>query len=287
VGRSAYLAPAARAQAVAMLVDVSDCIGCKACEVACKQWNQNKAETPAYTGSYQSHTNLSSVTWTLVRFREGKKANGDMDWTFHKYNCMHCTDAECIEACPVGALFHSDNGVVNLDFDKCTGCGYCEEECPYDAVHVNAQLWNTKKKAGKCTLCYDRITNGLNPACVQACPTDCIKYGARDELIRWGQERVATLKRRGYPNATLYGVNEKDGLHELYVLTDTPAAFGLQSEEEGRSEGREFSKRAFVGRWVRPAGKVLLGSMLFGLLANLIVNRFVGLKETKDGEDRA
>jgi formate dehydrogenase iron-sulfur subunit len=264
----------------AMLVDVSACIGCKACEVACKQWNRNPAEVTPFTGSYQSHSNLTAATWTVIKFREGRTSEGAVNWTFQKHNCMHCTEAGCVMACPVEALFYADNGVVNLDFDKCIGCGYCEQACPFDAVHVDRQLWDTVKKAGKCTLCYDRITNGLPPACVKACPTDCIKYGAHADLVAWGQERVAALKKQGFANAYLYGATELGGLHELYVLTDSPDRFGLPVEPR-------ISKRVYVWqRMVKPIGKAVLGTMLFALLANLIVNRFVDL-EAEGGDHGA
>ncbi|HYF91467.1 MAG TPA: 4Fe-4S dicluster domain-containing protein [Symbiobacteriaceae bacterium] len=272
MGRSSLLGTPARATEAAMLVDISDCIGCKACEVACKQWNRNPAEMAPFQGSYQSHPNLTASTWTLINFRETVRDSGDVVWTFQKHNCMHCSEAGCVMVCPVDALRHDEYGIVNLDFDKCIGCGYCEQACPYDAVHVDAQLWNTNKKAGKCTLCFDRITNGLSPACVQACPTDCIKYGARDELIRWGKERVDLLRKRGFPAATLYGADELGGLHQLYVLTDSPDKFGLPVAPV-------ISKRIFIWqRWLKPIGKVLVGTMLFGLFANLVVNRFIGLK---------
>ncbi|HWI65298.1 MAG TPA: 4Fe-4S dicluster domain-containing protein [Symbiobacteriaceae bacterium] len=272
MGRSSQIAPVAKAAAAAMLVDISDCIGCKACEVACKQWNRNPAEMAAFQGSYQSHANLTAATWTLIKFRESVTPKGDVSWTFQKHNCMHCTEAGCVMACPVDALFYEENGVVNLNAEKCIGCGYCEQACPFDAVHVDAQLWNTNKKAGKCTLCFDRIVNGLNPACVQSCPTDCIKFGDRQELIKWGSARVGVLRQRGFANATLYGANELGGLHELYVLTDTPDKFGLPAQPE-------ISKRIFLWqRSLKPIGKVLVGTMLFGLFANLVVNRFIGLK---------
>lgn len=261
-----------------MLVDVSACIGCKACEVACKQWNRNPAEMSRFTGSYQSHPNLTASTWTLIKFRESVTAERKVSWTFQKHNCMHCTEAGCVMVCPTDALFYEDNGVVNLNVDKCIGCGYCEQACPFDAVHVDTQLWNTDKKAGKCTLCFDRISNGLPPACVAACPTDCIKYGSQASLLEWGRERVNQLRQRGVTNATLYGATELGGLHELYVLTDTPDKFGLPVAPK-------ISKRVYL--WqnaVKPVGKVLLGAMLFGLLANLVVNRFVGLTAPEGGD---
>lgn len=262
----------------AMLVDISDCIGCKACEVACKQWNQNPWDLAEFNGTYQSHENLSASTWTLIKFTEEVTDAGDINWMFQKHNCMHCTESGCVMACPTEALYHADNGVVNLNFDKCIGCGYCEQACPFDAIHVDAQFFDTNKKAGKCTMCFDRITHGLAPACVTACPTDCIKYGTRDDLIAWGKQRVETLKARGFKNAYLYGENELGGLHQLYVLTDLPEKYGLPAEPK-------VSKRVYLWqRFIKPVGKFVLGSMLFGLLVNLVVNRFVGLKPQEGGE---
>jgi formate dehydrogenase iron-sulfur subunit len=272
MGRAGNITPPAKAAEVAMLVDISDCIGCKACEVACKQWNQNPWDLAKFKGTYQSHDHLSSKTWTLIKFTEDVTPSGDISWMFQKHNCMHCTEAGCVMACPTEALFHAENGVVNLDIDKCIGCAYCEQACPFDAIHVDAQFFNTQKKAGKCTLCFDRITNGIAPACVQSCPTDCIKYGSRDDLIKWGKLRVEQLKTRGFKNAYLYGEKELGGLHQLYVLTDGPEKYGLPAEPK-------ISKRVYLWqKMVRPAGKVLLGGMLFGLLVNLVVNRFIGLK---------
>lgn len=271
MGKAGRLTKDTKGDRVAMLVDVSDCIGCKACEVACKQWNQNPAELAAFNGTYQSHDNLTASTWTVINFVEEVDAKGKIEWMFQKHNCMHCTEAGCVMACPVDALFHENNGVVNLDFDKCIGCGYCEQACPFDAIHVDPQFFGTAKKAGKCTLCFDRITNGLSPACVQACPTDCIKYGSRDDLIAWGKARVEILKKRGFTNAYLYGEKELGGLHELYVLTDLPEKYGLPANPA-------VSKRVYLWQKIlKPIGKVVLGGMLFGLLVNLVVNRFVGL----------
>ncbi len=261
-----------------MLVDISDCIGCKACEVACKEWNQNPWDLAKFNGTYQSHDNLSASTWTLIKFTEEVTDGGDINWMFQKHNCMHCSEAGCVMACPTDALFYEENGVVNLDFDKCIGCAYCEQACPFDAIHVDPQFFDTQKKAGKCTLCFDRITNGLAPACVQACPTDCIKYGTREELIRWGRQRVEQLKARGFKNAYLYGETELGGLHQLYVLTDRPEKYGLPAAPK-------ISKRVMVWQqFIKPVGKLLMGGMLFGLLVNLVVNRFVGLTAAEGGE---
>lgn len=256
-------------QEVAMLVDVSECIGCKACEVACKHWNQNEARIEGFTGSYQSHSNLDAKTWTLIKFTEYEDPeSGDIRWLFQKHNCMHCTEAGCVTACPTNALQYGDYGVVTLDQDACIGCAYCEQACPFDAIHVDRTAWDQKaQKAGKCTLCYDRISNGLQPACVKTCPTDCIKYGDRQALIEWGRKRVEELKARGFKNANLYGEHELGGLHELYVLTEPPEVYGLPVNPRV-----DWKVKAWKYA-VQPIGKAVMGAALFGMAINWLAAR--------------
>lgn len=287
MGKAANLRVPSGAEAIAMLTDVSDCIGCKACEVACKQWNQKPWDLAKQGGTYQSHPDLSAQTWTLVQFNEQASPAGDIAWRFRKHNCMHCTDAPCIEECPVDALSHAPNGTVVLDLNRCVGAGECVEECPYGAIHLDRTQRKGNRKSGKCTLCYDRVTNGLAPACVKACPTDCIKFGARSDLIRWGKQRVADLQARGLKGATLYGETEQGGLHQLYVLTGPPDLFGLttqsgEREQEGggreggrqRDEGPDLSRRRLIGRLARkPLRRIVAGSGVAALLAGLIIRR--------------
>lgn len=263
--------PAKKDEHVAMLTDTSECIGCKACEVACKHWNQNEARPAQEPGTYQSHPKLDAKTWTVVQFIESPEtfADGNMGlWLLQKHNCMHCTEAGCVTACPTDALKYGDYGVVTLDQDACIGCAYCEQACPFDAIHVDRTAWGQKaQKAGKCTLCFDRISNGMQPACVKTCPTDCIKFGKREELIKWGQQRVAELKARGYKNAYLYGVNEVGGTHQLYILLDRPEKYGLPANPQ-------VSPRVKLWRYVvQPLGKALLGTAVFGLVLNWLVAR--------------
>lgn len=272
MGRTARIKAPEPQKKVAMLVDVSDCIGCKGCQIACKQWNQLTAETTSFTGSYQSHKSLTENTWTVINFTEMKPTNAKIDspvqWNFQKHNCMHCAEAACEMSCPVNAISHRPNGIVHIDTKACIGCGYCEQVCPFDAVHVEKPAgkvgFNTGK-AGKCTLCVDRAEAGLNPACVQACPTDCIKFGERDALIAWGEERVKKLKERGFANANLYGKNELGGLNQLYVLAEKPSVYGLP--ENPRIPGTlQLWKSA-----VKPAGKAVLGAVAFGLVVNYAI----------------
>lgn len=276
MGRAAFITDPKQAveKEVAMLTDISECIGCKACEVACKQWNENPVDTTTFLGSYQSHASLSHNTWTVIQFVEDISDNRDhVAWMFAKHNCMHCNEAGCVESCPVDALTYGDMGTVHLNESKCIGCGYCEQGCPFDMVHVSSQLFDTDKKAGKCTLCVDRITSGMAPACVQACPTDCIKYGTREQLLAWGKERVAKLKARGFAGATLYGEKEMGGLHQMYVLLDTPDKYALPVNP------RISPTLRFMKRVVHPVGKVLLGAGLFGLLINWLVVRRIKVAE--------
>lgn len=267
--------PADKNQHVAMLVDTSECIGCKACEVACKQWNLNEARINQENGTYQSHPELDAQTWTVIKFIEhDDPTTGMTGWLMQKHNCMHCTEAGCVTACPTNALRYGDYGVVTLDKEACIGCAYCEQGCPFDAIHVDKTPFNQKaQKAGKCTLCYDRISNGMQPACVKTCPTDCIKYGDRAELVKWAQARVDELKARGYKNANVYGDKELGGLHELYVLLEKPEVYGLPVNPS-------LSKRLTFWKYaVQPLGKVLLGATLFGLVVNWVAAR----KTFKDG----
>ncbi|MCG0239697.1 MAG: 4Fe-4S dicluster domain-containing protein [Firmicutes bacterium] len=255
-------------QHVAMLVDTSECIGCKACEVACKQWNLNEARINQEPGTYQSHPHLDAQTWTLIRFVERTNDQGEVEWLFQKHNCMHCTEAGCVTACPTDALQYGNYGVVTLDQEKCIGCAYCEQACPFDAIHVDRNPFNPRaQKAGKCTLCYDRITAGMQPACVKTCPTDCIKFGDRDALIEWGRQRVEELKARGFKNANLYGVDQLGGLHELYVLLEPPEVYGLPANPK-ISTWTKLWKYA-----VQPLGKLAVGAGLFGLAVNWVAAR--------------
>lgn len=262
--------PSDARQHVAMLVDTSECIGCKGCEVACKQWNQNEVRINQDPGTYQSHPALDAETWTVIRFFETEEENGMSKWLMQKHSCMHCTEAGCVTACPTDALQYGDYGVVTLNQNACIGCGYCEPACPFDAIFVDRTAWGQRaQKAGKCTFCYDRIAHGMQPACVATCPTDCIKYGDREALIAWGRERVAQLQAMGYKNANLYGVDEMRGLHHLYVLLEPPEAYGLPVEPELSPVLRLWKYG------LQPIGKAVLGVGLFGLVVNWLAARRV------------
>ncbi len=201
----------------ARLIDVSKCMACRACQVACKQWNELPAEHTTQRGTYENPPELSGSTWIKVEFRERPG-----EWLFRAHTCMHCTDASCEKVCPTGAISHQGE-VVIIDQKWCIGCGYCVQACPFHVPHKDEETGTARK----CRFCIDRITNGLRPACATTCPPGAIQFGEREDLLAVARQRVQTLRYNGSPNATLYGENEMGGLHTLYVLTDQPAVFGL------------------------------------------------------------
>jgi formate dehydrogenase iron-sulfur subunit len=216
------------ARTLAMFTDTSLCIGCRACQVACKQWNELDMEVPDWTGTYQNHTHFTDATFRLVRFIEepGGKPNGDLAWLLMSDVCKHCGDAGCLNACPTGAIYRTEFGTVNIDQGICNGCRYCVSACPFGVVSFNEQTGTAKK----CTFCNDRIHNGLGPACAKACPTESIQFGFRDELVAKAQKRVETLKGLGFKEAQLYGAETTGflgGLNAFFLLLSKPSTYGL------------------------------------------------------------
>jgi formate dehydrogenase iron-sulfur subunit len=218
--------------------DTTTCIGCKACEVACKQWNDLPAEEPFDLRdglSYDNTRELSASTWRHVRFVElldsSDAGNG---WLFMSDVCKHCTHAGCLDACPTGALIRTEFGTVVLQPDVCNGCGYCIPACPFGVVGRDPD----DGRAAKCTLCYDRLEDGLEPACAKACPTDSIQFGEHDELVEVAERRVATLHAQGVDGAYLYGAGDgpedrlAGGLGAFFLLTAAPERYGLPAQAE-------------------------------------------------------
>lgn len=211
--------------------DTTLCIGCKACEVACKQWNQLPADGYKLTGhSYDNTTMLSATTWRHVAFIEhSKPADGtgkSVNWLMMSDVCKHCANPGCMEACPTGAIIRNEFGDVYVQPDICNGCAYCIPSCPFGVISRSED----DGRAFKCTLCYDRQKDGIEPACAKACPTDSITFGDVDELRVKAKKRVGTLQERGVDAAYLYGVDEDTSvgnLNAFFLLTDRPSVYNL------------------------------------------------------------
>jgi formate dehydrogenase iron-sulfur subunit len=206
--------------------DTSVCIGCKACEVACKEWNAVPAEGFDLLGmSYDNTGGLSANSWRHVAFIEQPRKN-DSRWLMASDVCKHCTHAACLDVCPTGSLFRTEFGTVVVQEDICNGCGYCIPACPYGVIDQR----KGDGRAWKCTMCYDRIGDGLTPACAQACPTQSIQYGELDELRERAAQRVDALQAAGENTARLYGHDPLDGVGgdgAFFLLLDEPEVYGL------------------------------------------------------------
>jgi formate dehydrogenase iron-sulfur subunit len=234
--------------------DTSVCIGCKACEVACKEWNlvppasgtEPSAGPGDLTGmSYDNSGGLGASTWRHVAFVEqvrerpgavdlgmpsgpqaALEADREVTWLMASDVCKHCTHAACLDVCPTGALFRTEFGTVVVQEDVCNGCGYCVPACPYGVIDIRPG----DGRAWKCTLCYDRLGAGLEPACAKACPTDSIQFGPLDELRERAAVRVEELQRAGVEKARLYGHDPDDGVGgdgAFFLLLDEPEVYGL------------------------------------------------------------
>ena len=234
--------------------DTSVCIGCKACEVACKEWNQLPEDGLDWSGnSYDNTGGLGASTWRHVAFIEQRKPLGeqhvalrpplefspdgtapgtdelpgsDLRWLMSSDVCKHCTHAACLDVCPTGALFRTEFGTVVVQSDICNGCGYCVPACPFGVIDKrpdDGRVW-------KCTLCYDRLREGEEPACAKACPTDSIQFGPLDELRERAAGRVEYLREAGISDAQLYGENPEDGVGgagAFFLILDRPEVYGL------------------------------------------------------------
>src|SRR6266536_5448304 len=214
------------ARTLAMFTDTSLCIGCRACQVACKQWNELPVEEPEWTGTYQNHANFTDKTYRLVRFIEKKDERDALQWHLMSDVCKHCAQAGCLDACPTGAIYRTEFGTVDINQSVCNGCRYCVSSCPFGVVSFREDTGTARK----CTFCNDRIHNGLGPACAKACPTESIQFGFRDDLVTKAQKRVETLQAMGFKEAQLYGADAKGflgGLNAFFLLLAKPETYNL------------------------------------------------------------
>jgi len=225
--------PAGHPPRVGFFTDTSVCIGCKACEVACKQWNGVPDDGLNLLGmSYDNTGGLGANSWRHVAFVEQPTTaptadpDGGLRWLMASDVCKHCTHAACLDVCPTGSLFRTEFGTVVVQDDICNGCGYCVSACPYGVIERR----ESDGRAFKCTLCYDRLRGDQTPACAQACPTESIQFGPLDELRERAQLRVDELHERGVAEARLYGQEPDDGVGgngAFFLLLDEPEVYGL------------------------------------------------------------
>ncbi len=217
-------------QPVAKLIDISKCIGCKACQVACMQWNDLRDDIGTTVGVYDNPSDLTDQSWTVMRFAEYKSPEGKLEWLIRKDGCMHCEDPGCLKACPApGAIVKYANGIVDFVSENCIGCGYCIAGCPFNVPRISKK----DNKAYKCSLCSDRVAVGQAPACVKTCPTGALQFGAKSDMIARGMKRVGDMKERGYAKAALYDPQGVGGTHVMYVLQhgDKPWLYNGLPEE--------------------------------------------------------
>jgi formate dehydrogenase iron-sulfur subunit len=249
---------------IGILYDASKCVGCRACQMACKDWNKLPAESTDPQKLYETPLGLSADTWTLIKLNKSSQAN----WHFFNYQCMHCTDAACVTVCPTGALFKDERGFTAFDQEKCNGCGYCTQFCPFGVPHLKTKsLLTGEAKAAKCTFCQDRIWSGLGgPSCAEACPVEALVWGQWEELLGKAKERVAVLHNQGLSGARLYGENEAGGLHRLSIIFDEPSQYNLPEAPPG----------AMPNVWqkiVQPLGQVSFGAAILGVIGAFLVSR--------------
>jgi len=200
---------------VAKLIDVTSCIGCKACQVACMQWNDLRDAVGENEGTYDNPLDLTPASWTVMRFSEVEVQAGRLEWLIRKDGCMHCEDPGCLKACPApGAIVKYANGIVDFISENCIGCGSCVTGCPFDVPRISKK----DHKAYKCSLCADRVSVGLEPACVKTCPTGAIRFGTKEDMKEFAADRIVDLKERGYQQAGLYDPPGVGGTHVMYVL---------------------------------------------------------------------
>jgi formate dehydrogenase iron-sulfur subunit len=236
--------------------DTTVCIGCKACEVACKEWNQlpaaNGGRTTLSGDSYDNTRQLDGIHWRHVKFVEQFDPDRrDGRWLMMSDVCKHCVRAGCLEVCPTGAIVRTEFDTVVIQADVCNGCRDCIGACPFGVIGINPAAGT----AQKCTLCYDRMRAGMEPACSKACPTDSINFGPIRELRQKAERRVADLHARGEGGAYLYGADEKmlGGLNSFYLLVDRPEVYGLPPDP------RMPSRNLRPASWWSALGAVLVG----------------------------
>lgn len=215
---------------LAKLIDVSRCIGCKACQAACMEWNDIRDGVGIVDGTYNNPIDLTDRSWTVMRFYEEELPGKGLQWLIVKDGCLHCADPACLRACPApGAIVQFANGIVDFHEEQCIGCGYCQTGCPFNVPRFSGP----DQKAYKCTLCSDRVAVGLEPACIKSCPTQALSFGSKEDMLDLAHERVAELNERGFQKAAVYDPSGVKGTHVMYVLPHgDPALYRLPRNPE-------------------------------------------------------
>ena len=251
----------------AFLTDSTLCIGCKACEVACKEWNEVPEDGLDWTGfSYDNTQALGSSTWRHVKFVEnspqpgfGGNAGELNTWSFSSDVCKHCEEAGCLEACPTGSIVRTEFGGVFVQPDVCNGCGYCVVSCPFGVIAKRKD----DGRAFKCTFCYDRQKAALTPACAKVCPTESIMFGELDELRTTARERVEKLHQHGMTDAQVYDPTDTSvrGLHAFFIVRGDPRTYNLPPKPEAPTV---YLKDAWISSAIGSA--LLLAGSIFAFM---------------------
>ncbi|KAA0889706.1 formate dehydrogenase subunit beta [Oryzomonas rubra] len=253
-----------RTMEVAKLIDVTKCIGCKACQVACMEWNDLRDDVGINHGVLDNPTDLTENSWTVMRYAEVELEPGKLEWLIRKDGCMHCANPGCLKACPApGAVVQYSNGIVDFHEENCIGCGYCITGCPFNIPRLSRK----DSKVYKCTLCSDRVAAGLEPACVKTCPTGAIVFGSKEAMLHHAEERIADLKSRGFAKAGIYDPKGVDGTHVIYVLhhADKPEIYSGLSKDPSIGAMVELWKGA-----TKPLASLALGVVAAGAFIHYV-----------------
>jgi formate dehydrogenase iron-sulfur subunit len=253
-------------KAYGFFTDTSVCIGCKACEVACKEWNLLQGDAPAFGDGYDNTGSLDAQNWRHVKFidnvpDETTVAGQGKAWLMMSDVCKHCQHASCMEVCPTGAIIRTEFDTVYIQPDVCNGCRDCIAACPYDVIGID----ENRGVVQKCTLCYDRLQGGLEPACAKACPTESIMFGTVEELRATARRRVSDLHDQGVTQARLYGEDDKvyGGLNAFFLLMDEPEKYRLPN-----AENAVLPRRNNLGGYLG-----LLGTAILAVVGGLVALR--------------
>ncbi|HKN51813.1 MAG TPA: 4Fe-4S dicluster domain-containing protein [Amycolatopsis sp.] len=269
-------------KAYGFFTDTSVCIGCKACEVACKEWNQLPGNAPAFGDGYDNTGALDAQNWRHVNFidnvpDETVGTGQGKAWLMMSDVCKHCQHASCLEVCPTGAIIRTEFDTVYIQPDVCNGCRDCIAACPYDVIGID----ENRGVVQKCTLCYDRLQGGMEPACAKACPTESIMFATVDELRETARRRVSDLHDQGITQARLYGEDDKvyGGLNAFFLLMDEPEKYNLPN-----AENAVLPRRNNLGGYLGAVGTAILA--VFGGLLALRRRREPPAHAAKEGEEQ-